>query len=390
MTNARMIAGRQERRGTALLLKTSTACCLALLVSGCASTRSEAPPEVATQPPNTPASETLDIEVTSRHARIPQRNAPTDRTIEEIRAQYKESPMPLDFGERLDHAHDKTYVWAQDLIEATDHRFADKGAELKPVPAAPFRLGLTLESLDRSDGFELNLDADLNIALGLPNIETRLRFFVTSTELDEGPRDARSESALRAGLRVPFLDHFDFDVGVKLDIPPVAFTSVRWSRQYELGRWDFFPLAKLFADSEQGVGYVGAATFDRWSGRSLVRSSSFAKWRSDRDRIEWTQTLVYARVNQLIVPDRYGSYLRARDIGSGWGVRLLASAGETTKHIDYYEAGVFFRRPASNRWLYWHVEPLVRWDKEYNWTADAGLRIGIDALFWDLARPARR
>lgn len=389
MTNARKSAGRQVRLGSALLLA-AAACCLALLVSGCASTRSEAPPEVAEQPPQSTPAQAHATEVNVRNARIPQRNAPTDRTIEEIRVQYRESPMPLDFSERLDHAHDATYTWAQDLIEATDYRFAEKDKELKPVPAAPFRLGLTLESLDRSEGFDLNLDAELNIALSLPNIETRLRFFVTSNELDEAPRDARSESALSAGLRVPFLDHFDFDVGVKLDIPPVAFTSVRWTRQYELGRWDFYPLAKLFADSEQGVGYVGAATFDRWSGRSLLRSSTFAKWRSDRDQIEWTQTLVYARVNQLIVPDRYGSYLRARDIGSGWGVRLLASGGEITKTVDYYEAALFFRRPASHRWLYWHVEPLVRWDKEYNWAADAGLRIGFDALFWDLVRPAKR
>ena len=53
---------------------------------------------------------------------------------------------------------------------------------------------------------------------------------------------------------------------------------------------------------------------------------------------------------------------------------------------DHHEAGIFYRRPTANRWLYWSVEPLVRWDRAYRWSADPGIRIGIEALFWDLAR----
>jgi hypothetical protein len=69
-------------------------------------------------------------------------------------------------------------------------------------------------------------------------------------------------------------------------------------------------------------------------------------------------------------------------------VRLQATA-EDSKQVSYYESGVFYRRGTPNRWLYWFVEPLVRWDRKYDWSADPGVRIGIDALFWDLARPAR-
>jgi hypothetical protein len=323
-------------------------------------------------------------------APVARRSTPTELTIEEIRELSANAPPPEDFWQRLDHGHDQVYTWVQSFVEATDRRFASQNDDLKPVPAAPFRLGLDVESLDRDEGLELNLRADFDIALRLPNIETRLRLFVTSNELDESPRDARTENAVRAGLRYELLRHIDFDIGVKLDLPPVAFMSLRWQHQYALGSWDVYPLAKLFAETEQGLGYVGALTFDRWSGRNLVRSSSYAKFRSDRDRIEWTQTFIYARANELIVPDRYGSFLRANDIGHGWGVRLLASGGEDFTGTDYYEAGFFFRRPAPNRWMYWYFEPLVRFDKEYDWDADPGFRIGIDMLFWDLARPGRR
>lgn len=403
-----MKPARQAKGRTAPILATCT-----LLLAGCASTRYEPPPEVVPQPPQITTSEAiadgleaaaqLEVAETDGSAQPPpgpvtqverrkeavRRYAPADITTGDVRSRHQAAPMPLDFGERVDHAHDRFYTWTQGVVEATDHRFADPEGELKPVPAAPFRIGLVLESVDRSDGFDINLDADIDIALSLPNIESRLRLFVTSNELDESPRDARSETALRAGVRYPFLNHFNFDLGAKLDLPPVAFASVRWSRQYELGRWEFYPLAKLFADSDEGVGYVGAATFDRWSGRHLFRSSSYGKWRSDRDRLGWTQTLIYARANQLIVPDRYGSYLRANDIGRGWGARALASGGKDIKGVEYYEFGVFYRQPTSNRWLYWFVEPLVRWDREYDWHSDPGIRIGIDALFWDLARPVR-
>lgn len=371
-----------------------------LVLVGCATARHEPPPEVAPQPPGVAAGETAaegretaaeSVQVTaSGPASLSTRNRPTELSVGEIRQQHKDAPPPLDFSERLDHLHDRIYTWAQGTVEATDNRFASKEKELKPVPAAPFRLGLVLESVDRSDGLDLDFTADLDIALRLPNIEDRLRVFVTSDDLDEAPRDARSDNSLRAGVRFEALKQINFDLGVKLDVPPVAFASVRWREQYRLRNWDFYPLVKLFAETDEGLGYVGAATFDRWVGNHLFRSTSFAKFRSDRDRIQWTQTLIYAQADALIVPDRYGSYLRAQDIGRGWGVRLLASGGEEVKDIEYYELGLFFRRPASRRWLYWYVEPLVRWDNEYNWSSDPGIRIGIDALFWDLARPAKR
>jgi hypothetical protein len=280
------------------------------------------------------------------------------------------------------------YTRVQSAVAATDHRFAGDAGQLKPVPVAPFRIGAVAESIDRKDGNDVDLDANFDILLGLPNIEQRLRIFITSNELDEAPPSALEGTALRAGLRYPLWRHLDFDLGIRLDVPPVAFTAVRWSRQIQLGDWDFYPLLKVFAETKESFGYAAAATFDRWSGRRLLRSSTYAKWRHDRNATEWSQSFVYARANLLMVPDRYGAYLKANDIGSGWGVRLLAS-GQQARGVTYYEAGVFYRRPGANRWLFWYAEPLVRWEKQYAWNSDPGLRLGVTALFWDLARPAK-
>lgn len=352
----------------------------------------EPPPEVAPQPPDITAGEAIaegreaEQQQEAVKARVQrQRQRPTSRSIAEIRSQNAAAPVPLDFRQRLDGAHDRIYTWGQSAVQATDHYFADKDKPLQAVPAAPFRVGTSLLAIDRADGVELDADATFDISLQLPNVEERLGIFITSDEIDGGTRGAGEDSQLRAGLRYRLLRHLDFDLGARLDIPPVAFASVKWTHEYRLGRWDFYPLAKLFAESHDGVGVAAGATFDRWSGRTLLRSSSHARWRPDNDRTEWSQTLIYARAGELIVPDRYGSYPRADDIGRGWGLRLLAS-GEDTHGASRYEAGIFYRRRTRARWLYWHAEPLVRWDKAYGWNADPGLRVGLDLLFWDLAR----
>lgn len=125
--------------------------------------------------------------------------------------------------------------------------------------------------------------------------------------------------------------------------------------------------------------------FDRRFGAAtILRSSSYAKWRADRGSTEWTQAFLLARAEELLVAERYGRMVRSRDLARAWGTQLLAT-GAREDHVDYYEASLFYKRPLRQRWLYGYVEPLVRWDRKYDWHPDPGIRIGIDVLFWDLA-----
>jgi hypothetical protein len=372
----------------------------ALLLTGCATTPRESPPEVAPQPPDITTQQAVregEASATQTEAAVAraeateraQRARPTALSTREIRERNAAAGNPLDFRQRLDYVHDRAYTKMQSAVEATDRHFASDDEALKPVPAAPFRIGTSLLVLDHADGAAFSSKLNVDIALQLPNIQKRLRIFVTSDELDAGPRDSSGRTPFRAGLRYALVRDLDFDLGLRIDIPPVAFAAVRWSREIALGSWDFYPLAKLFAETKESVGYATGATFDQWTGRRLLRSSTFAKWRHDRDRTEWSQTFIFARAKELLVPDRYGSYPAADDIGRGWGVRLQAS-GPDGRHVSRYESGLLLRGRAPNRWLFWFVEPLVRWDREWNWSADPGVRVGIDMLFWDLARPARR
>ncbi|MCP5328125.1 MAG: hypothetical protein R3E75_04530 [Steroidobacteraceae bacterium] len=315
-----------------------------------------------------------------------QRIEPSARSTAEIREEAASRPYPLDFGQRLDRAHDWIYVNAQELVESTDRRFAPPDAELLPVPATPFRVGLVTETLDRPDGVKFDLDMNLDVTLNLPNIERRLRIFITSDDVAESPAVAGEQGNLRAGLRFNPRSNFDFDIGLRGDLPPIAFASLRWSVFQPVGLWDLRPFAKLFAETDEGVGVSAGLTLDRRLGRSTIfRSSSFAKWRNDRDAIEWTQALFIARAGELLMPERYGQMVRNRDLARGYGLQLLAS-GARRDTVDYYEVAAFYKRPLRNRWLYGYIEPLLRWDRKYDWSTDPGIRIGFEALFWDLSR----
>ncbi len=156
-----------------------------------------------------------------------------------------------------------------------------------------------LETLDRSGAMKFRFDGELDMNLRLPNTERRLRVFITSDNPDEAPRGTRRDSAsLSAGLRHELARYLDFDVGVRVDAPPVAFTSIKYSREIQLGGISFYPFAKVFVESSDGFGASAAATFDHWSGRTLLRSSSFAKWTADGDHKDWSQSLIFARAHE--------------------------------------------------------------------------------------------
>jgi len=331
------------------------------------------PPSVEPAPPGTGL---------SRSGRI----GPSARSTAEIREEAAGRPYPLDFGQRLDRAHDWLYVSAQEFVEDTDRRLAPDDATLLLVPATPFRLGMVTQTIDRADGVKFDLDLNLDVSLKLPNIERRLRIFITNDDVAEAPDRAGEVANLRAGVRFNPASNFDFDIGLRGDMPPIAFTSLRWARFFPVGRWDIYPFVKLFAETDEGLGASSGFTFDRRIGEALIgRAATFAKWRKDTDEIEWTQVLLLAHAEELLVPERFGRILRNQELARGYGMQLLATGTERSK-VDFYEASVFYKRPLRNRWLYAYVEPLVRWDRAYDWRADVGIRIGLEALFWDLSR----
>jgi len=185
-------------------------------------------------------------------------------------------------------------------------------------------------------------------------------------------------------LRYSTLRYFDFDVGLRADFPDAAFASLRWQRVYQAGGWDVQPFAKIYVQTGDGVGVASGVTFDHWKNRWLVRSASYANWFRNEAATSWTQTIVVAKAREIIRFGRFGPIVKGRDISRGIGLQLLAT-GERTSQVDEYEVSVFSKHATRKRWLYWYVAPLVRWERDNDWKTEPGIRVGIDALFWDLS-----
>jgi hypothetical protein len=288
----------------------------------------------------------------------------------------------------LDRWHDDWFLSVQSTLERFDTRQAKSADQVVPVPVSPFRVGLDVRVLETrdtagTDVLRSSLAGDFDISLHLPNLQSRLNLFLTTDELDERTTVEQWES-VRAGLRLDLPQSIDLELGARLSAPLAAFLALRWGVQHDYGRWTVEPFAKVFVETDDGVGASASLIAAGWQGPWLLRSTGSLRWLADTDTTNWSQAVTIAKVEQMLGADRFSSRNRSRDLVHSTGLRLEAR-GERLSRVDTYEASLSFKRAAHSNWLFWRVEPLVSFDRRQAWRADPGIRIGLDALFWDLA-----
>ena len=239
--------------------------------------------------------------------------APSPRSAQEL---LQEEIHP---ESTLDRWHDRLYLGVQDFIARTDARFVGDGDTALPVPASPFRIGLSTDAVYREDGsLDTTPQLDIDLLLQLPNLQRRLRLFVTSDTVEESPSALHSASnKVRAGIRLTPLHFVDFDVGIRADAPPVAFTSLRWQRNLAWGKWELQPLAKIYLETHLGFGVAAGASFDRWIEHWVFRSSSYANWRKDAHDTALTQGFTVAHAQEIIRFGRYSDVVDGKDLARG-------------------------------------------------------------------------
>lgn len=283
----------------------------------------------------------------------------------------------------LDRWHDQWFMAVQTELERFDHRQAKSTEAIVPVPISPFRIGLDARLVDTLSGTSHDLAGDFDISLQLPNLQTRLNLFLTTDSLDE--RSAVEEwESVRAGLRLDLPQSVDLEVGARLSTPLSAFVALRWGDTQELGKWTAEPFTKVFLETDDGAGASASLALSRWQDRWLLRSSGSVRWLAETDTTNWSQALLLAKVDRMLGTDRFSSRNRGRDLVQASGLRIEAS-GERLSRVDAYQASLLFKRPLHSNWLFWSVEPLLRFERRSDWRADPGIRLGIDMLFWDLA-----
>jgi hypothetical protein len=273
----------------------------------------------------------------------------------------------------------------QSWLTGFDTQFSGTDQTLLFVPLSPLRIGLNGTLLHVAHGLSSTFRPDFEATVQLPNIERRLKVFISSSDLPEASGDpALERNPLRAGVRFAARTHIDFDLGVRVKFKPEAFTAARWTPEFKAGSIRLNPFAKAYLESGMGLGLSVGLSADRWRGRWVARSASYANWVRNRAATDWSQSFLVGHAQAVIQERNYDRLSAGRDLACGTMARLTAS-GDHLSRPNVYEASMLFKRPLRGGWLYGYVEPLVRWERRSDWHPDAGLRVGFDMLFWGLA-----
>jgi hypothetical protein len=315
----------------------------------------------------------------------PHQVQPITGTVGELRASERELSHSL--GGRLDHAHDWLYRRIQYLIEDIDTWFAESGVTPIVVPVSPLRVDFDGEFLRNRSGFGLVSGRTFDASLRVPNLEHRLKVFITNNDLKEAPVDpAQAQNPVRLGLRLAPVSHVEFELGARAKLLPSAFGTIRWTDEFGAGLLRFYPFAKVFVETGSGLGASGGVAVEHWSGRWVVRSASYADWTRNTAATDWTQSFIVGYARAVIQERRYDRLADGHDLACGT-VAKLAASGDRSSRASQYEISVIFKRPLLGGWLFGYLGPVVRWDRVYQWHTDAGVWLGFDALFWSLASP---
>ncbi|MBC2601790.1 hypothetical protein [Puniceicoccus vermicola] len=312
----------------------------------------------------------------------------------------------------VDDTHDWLYNTAHEKIVWFDNKFVPAGQEPLKVPPSRFRLGLYGEvDFGAADNFKLQPVIDLGTDIKLPNLERRLRVFATTKDPSALPGESPvdSNNTLRIGAARSFFKNWDTSAGVKADWPPEAFVNAQWAPTYQPGEhWTLYPNGKVFWDSDEGVGFLGAMTADYWINRWLFRQTLSAKWNKqqqdddsddandpdsylygeDGGGYRWAATSLIGYVPKLLNEKEYGRRVNGSDVADGWGIRgrIEGDAAETLS----YEMSLMRKGPLYKDYVYYVIAPKVQWEAENNWGAEYKIEIGIEMLIWgDLEHRSR-
>jgi len=317
------------------------------------------------------------------HSEGPEQVRPSTGTVGKLRKASAEAVDTL--GKRLDTGHDWLYRRLQRLFEKIDLRFGSPEQAPIVVPLTPVRIGLDAQFLHRQQGLDFSGARDLEATVALPNIERRLKLFVTSADLQETPADpAEQRNPLSLGARFAPQSHLNLELGVRASSSPSVFAALRWAQTVSLGAVSLYPFVKPYVQSGLGIGTSGGIALETWRERWMVRSTSYADWVRNTSATNWSQTLVFGYARAVIQERGYDRFATGHDLACGVVARLSVS-GDRTSRSSTYEIGVLMKRPLHGGWLFGYVEPLTQWNRTSNWHPDIGIRMGFDALFWGLA-----
>jgi hypothetical protein len=331
-------------------------------------------------------------------------SAPRESIEEEQPAAVPES-APVEEDIWVDALRNKLYGWSHGSVVWADSKFVDEEQQnVVPTPPSRFRIGL-ISSIELKPEGEIKFapDADFSADVEVPNLEERLKLFITTRDPNALPgTDAfNQDNDIRVGASRGFFDNWRTSAGVKAKWPPEVFADLKWAPRYKLGgHWDLFPEIKTFWTTEDKFGGSVSTTVGRWKDRWLFRQSLSGKITQDEAEtdderaldpeddwfgvdgggVRWQSSTTIGYVTELLNERDYGRLVNGEDVAKGYGVRGNVSGNQENS----YEAKVtlFLKRPLYKDYLFYIISPEVIWREEESWDEEWVLRFAVDMLLW--------
>lgn len=341
----------------------------------------------------------------------PEASVPSEAEIS-TEAEVSEFPgqAPADTGSEeyniwVDDMRNWLYGVSHGSVVWADNKFVDESKQDRiPTPPSRFRIGI-LSSIELKPEGKVKFapDADFSADVEVPNLEERLKLFITTRDPTALPgTDAfDQDNDIRVGASRGFFTNWRTSVGVKAKWPPEVFADVKWAPSYKLGEhWDVFPEIKGFWTTEDKFGGSLSTTVGRWKNRWLLRQSLSGKITQDEAEkdeeramdpddyrfgvdgggVRWQSSTTLGYVTELLNERDYGRLVNGEDVAKGYGIRGNVSGNQQNS----YEARVtlFLKRPLYKDYLFYIISPEVIWQEEESWNEEWVLRMGIDMLLW--------
>ena len=280
---------------------------------------------------------------------------------------------------RLDRVHEWTFLKLNNTVNRFDQIVGGTDPFVGSETNSEFRLTLYSEVKSGSSD-DFSIEPDFSMDLNLPRIDRRFHVFVNNFAPDSIPgesvMDQRRSTFIGVKHSIDWVRELGFQTaaGIKWRLPPVAFGQVQLDRKLEEGPWLIEPKQTFFWFSDDdGFGEKTSLTVEYWHNpRSFTRSASGARWTEGTEGLEWSHVL---SEGYILKGDRQNAL---KTIGARW---ITTGHKSGSGIMDSYSADILWRAPLWKHWLFYIVNPEVKWENSRDWEPTRSLVVGVDMYF---------
>jgi len=229
---------------------------------------------------------------------------------------------------------------------------------------------------------EIGYKGDLKLKLRLPHTKKKLKFILESgaderqddisAQAENTPISAIEENNYFAGIQTTIGKEDGWQlkpsIGIRLSSVIDPYIKLRFKRKYEFTNWSIHWHETPYWFDSSGTGLDSYFELNRKiSEQVLFRASTFARWTSEIDYFDMSQTF---SIFHTLSPRRAMSYYAG-----------VYGVSEPAVYATYYLLGLNYRQNIHKGYLFFELLPQVKYQKINDFQAEHSLTFRLEMLF---------